>query len=170
MKAVITSETRKSVKKLVADEDVLKNLISDEVLPKECYWFIENEKCKNSSIIHILHSLFRIHLSANDHPKSGWGNPVRGTDVGIGDDIERLNRIYIIFRGILNPLTVSVESYIRLLDIMIEALTRLDPDAEFKEDFQVIVRKLASIELPTLTQTVVKRFFGFVNFLSYKRD
>nr|XP_034337105.1 uncharacterized protein LOC117692656 isoform X2 [Crassostrea gigas] len=170
MGAIITSETRKSVKELVADKNVLENLISDEVLPKECYWSIENVNCENSSIIHILHSLLRIHLNANDHPKSGWGNPVRETDFGIGDDIERLNRIYIIFRGISNPVTVSVESYIRLLDIMIEALPRLDPDAEFKEDFQIIVRKLTSIEIPTLTQTVVntvkKKVLGFVNRLS----
>lgn len=157
MGAIITSETRKSVKELVADKNVLENLISGEVLPKECYWSIENVKSENSSIIHILYSLIRIHLNANDHPKSGWGNPVRGTDIGIGDDIERLNRIYIIFRGISNPVTVSVESYIRLLDIMIEAFTRLDPDVEFKEDFQIIVRKLTSIEIPTLTQTVVNR-------------
>lgn len=168
MAAIITSETGKSVKELVDDENVLNNLISDEVFPKEYYWSTENENCKSSSIIHTSHSLLQIHLNANSHPKSGWGNPVRGTDVGTGDDIERLNRIFIIFRGISSPVELSVKSYIRLLDTMIETLTRLDPDAKFKENVEVLIKKLTSIKTPTLTQRVVKIISGFVNFFSYK--
>lgn len=53
-------------------------------------------------------------------------------DIGIGDDIERLYNIHSIVYGISDPDTVSVESYIRLLDIMVEALTRLDPGADLR--------------------------------------
>lgn len=151
MAAIITRVTGKSVQELVADENVLNNLISNNVMPIEYYWSIEKENGNSLFNILILHSLLKIHPDANYHPKSGWGNPVRGTDVGIGDDIERLNRIFIIFREISNPVTLSVESYIRLLDIMIEVLIRLDPDAKFKQDFKALVKKSTSIELSYLT-------------------
>lgn len=53
-------------------------------------------------------------------------------DIGIGDDIERLYNIHSIVYEISDLDTVSVESYIRLLDIMVEALTRLDPGADLR--------------------------------------
>lgn len=90
----------------------------------------------------IPYGLHRNYINEENFPKSGWGNPVRGTDIGFGDDVERLNRIQTIVRRISNPVTVSVESYIRLLDIMIKALTRLDPDDEFKEDIKAFATKI----------------------------
>lgn len=58
-------------------------------------------------------------------------------------------------------MTVFVKSYIRLLDIMIEALTRLDPDAEFEEDLNQLSYKLESIKTPYFTQRMRKKIGNF---------
>lgn len=50
--------------------------------------------------------------------------------------------IQTIVRGIAKPDTVSVESYIRLLDIMIKALTRLDPDGEFMDNIKAFAKEI----------------------------
>lgn len=57
-------------------------------------------------------------------------------DTGIVDDIDS---DHCLWNG--NPVTVSVGSYIRLLDIMIEAPIRLDSDAEFKKKESTCERK-----------------------------
>lgn len=95
-------------------------------------------------------------LDKKHHPKSGWGNPVCEKDTGTGDDIERLNWIQIFIREKSNTVTVSVEKYMELINIMAEALNRLDPDAEFNEDYKALFNKLTSIEIP-LTETVVSK-------------
>lgn len=95
-------------------------------------------------------------LDKKHHPKSGWGNPVCEKDTGTGDDIERLNWIQIFIREKSNTVTVSVEKYMELINIMAKALNRLDPDAEFNEDYKALFNKLTSIEIP-LTETVVSK-------------
>lgn len=55
-------------------------------------------------------------------------------------------------------MTVSIESYIRLLDIMVKALLRLDPGTEFKENYKLLSYKLKSIKSPNLTQAMVNKF------------
>lgn len=72
----------------------------------------ENE-CGTS--FHVSYCLHQIYLDKAQSPKSGSGIPVKGKDIGIGDDVERLNRIQTINRKISNPETLSVENYIRLL-------------------------------------------------------
>lgn len=64
-----------------------------------------------------------------------------------GDDVDRLYRIQTIVCGISNPVTVSVESYIRLFDILIEGLTRLDPGAEFKDDYKLLSHKASKTQI-----------------------
>lgn len=99
------------------------------MLPEESHRIIDSkaELC-------IPYALLQLYLDREQSPKSGWGNPVKKRDISIGDDIERLYRIWTIVRGIAVPDNVSVESYIRLFDIMFEAFTRLDPYDEFKND------------------------------------
>lgn len=86
----------------------------------------------HNNLFIISYNLLRIYLDEKYHPKSGWGNPVIEKDICIGDDIERLYNIHSVVCGISDPYTVSVESYIRMLDTMIEVLTRLDPDADLR--------------------------------------
>lgn len=57
-----------------------------------------------------------------------------------------------IIRGMSNPVTVSVKRYVRLLDIMIEALNRLDTGAELKEDYKLLSYEMKSIKNQTLTK------------------
>ncbi|XP_052716886.1 uncharacterized protein LOC128189352 [Crassostrea angulata] len=161
MAATITRETGKPVKILLNNLTVQEKNKLKAMLPEESHRILESETEHDNSI-HVSYGLHRIILNEEKSPKSGWGNPVRETDTGIGDDVDRLYRIQNIVQGIPNPVTVSVESYIRLLDIMIEALTRLDPDAEFKEDYKLLCCKLESIKNPNLTQTMLKTIKNIV--------
>lgn len=63
-------------------------------------------------------------------------------DIGIGDDIERLYNIYFIVYGILDFDIVFVESYIRLLDIMVEVFIRLD----FGVDLRIFNKEIICIK------------------------
>lgn len=140
METIITRTTEKSVNDLLADKTVVNSLV--DIMPDEFYFPKANVQCQKTLIR--LHSLLRINLDEKYHPKSGWGNPVIEKDTGIGDDIERLNRIRFIVCEISDrtPETVSVESYIKLLDIMVESLIRLDPDAKFKEKLKSLATEI----------------------------
>nr|XP_034299166.1 uncharacterized protein LOC117680747 isoform X2 [Crassostrea gigas] len=159
--ATITRETKNPVKIVLNNlSDQEKNKIK-AMLPEESHRVLES-KTEHDTSIHVSYGLHRIIHDEEKSPKSGWGNPVRETDTGIGDDVERLYRIQNIVQGITNPVTVSVENYIRLLDIMIKALIRLDPGAEFKEEYKLISYKLESIKNPK-TQTMLGKITEFVN-------
>nr|XP_034315214.1 uncharacterized protein LOC105346393 isoform X2 [Crassostrea gigas] len=160
MTATISRETGKPVKILLNNLTVQEKNKLKAMLPEESHRILES-KTKHDNSIHVSYGLHRIILDEEKSPKSGWGNPVRETDIGIGDDMERLYRIQTIVQGIPNPVTLSVESYIRLLDIMIKALIRLDPGAEFKEDYKLLSDKLESIKTPK-TQTMLGKITEFV--------
>lgn len=145
MTAVITRETGKSVKMLLnnlSDQDKSK---LKRVMPDESHRIFDS-KTEHATSSHVLYGLHQIFLDENHHPKSGWGNPVRNTDIDIGDDVERLHMIVTIFLGISDPVNVSVENYIRLLDIMFEALTRLNPGAEFEEDLKTFANEITCLK------------------------
>lgn len=124
MEAIITRITGKSIQELVPDETVKTTL--EENMPDEFCHSNENK------LFIISYSLLRIYLDEKYHQKSGWGNPVVEKDICIGDDIERLYNIHSVVCGISEPDIVSVESYIRMLDTMMEVLTWLDPDADLR--------------------------------------
>lgn len=60
------------------------------------------------TLFHVSYGLHQIYLDEAQSPKSGWGIPVKGKDIGIGDDVESLNRIQTINSKISNPKTLSV--------------------------------------------------------------
>lgn len=124
MEAIITRRTGKSIQELVADETVENTLA--EYMPEE--FCLPNA----NRLFIISYCLLRIYLDEKYHPKSGWGNPVIEKDICIGDDLERLYNIHSEVCGISDPDTVSLESYIRMLDTMMEVLTRLDPAADLR--------------------------------------
>lgn len=141
MAAVIKKMTGKTVRELLDNENVqekVENFLNDKTN------HIARKKDGEESI-HVSYALLRIFIDEKHHPKSGWGNPVKDKDIGIGDDIDRLFRIFTITEDISNPLLLSVESYHRVLDIMVETITRLDTDAQFKEDIQAFVLKYRSL-------------------------
>lgn len=147
--------TGKSVKTLLNSlSDQEKGKMKD-VVPEECHRILES-KAEYDNSFYVTYGLLRIFLNEKHHPKSGWGNQVSKKDIGIGDDIERLYSIGNFTREISDPVSVSVERYYKLLNIMKEALTRLDPGAEFKEDYKAIANKLTTINNPSLTQTMLK--------------
>lgn len=137
MTATITRKIGKSAETLLenlTDQD-RSNLI--EILPGESHRIIES-KTEHGISFYVSYGLLQIYLDKRQSPKSGWGNPVKGTDIGIGDDIERLYRIQNFVHNLANPDSVSVKGYFRLCDIMIKSLTRLDPYDEFKDEINAI--------------------------------
>lgn len=70
----------------------------------------------------------------------------KGENVGIGDEIERLYRIYLIVFELLNYLIKFVESYISLLDSMVKVLIRLEFNIECKEEIEIFVKKMENIK------------------------
>lgn len=156
MAAVIKKMTGKTVKELLYDKNVkmeVRNLLRDETIH-----IVHAEKGEDS--IHVSYALLRMFLDKEHHPISGWGNPVKDKDIDIGDDIDRLFRIFTITEKISNPNMLSVESYNRLLDIMVKAFTRLDlhVDAQFKEDIKAFILKCRST---SLTEKV-KNFIEYI--------
>lgn len=137
MTATITREIGKSAETLLenlTDQDKSKLI---EILLGESHRIIES-KTEHGISFYVSYGLLRIYLDEEQSPKSGWGNPVKGTDIGVGDDIERLYRIQIIVQDIANSDSLSVECYFRLLGIMIKSLKRLDPYDEFKDEINAI--------------------------------
>lgn len=144
--AVFTRETGKSAKMLLEKfTDQEKNKLKEEMSEESRHILDLEEEPERS--LHVLYGLHRLFLDEKLHPKSGWGNPVREIDIGVGDDVERLHRIYsTIESNIQNPVNVSIESYTRLLDIIIKALKRMDHVAEFEKklkklDYNIILRQ-----------------------------
>lgn len=144
--AVFTRETGKSAKMLLEKfTDQEKNKLKEEMSEESRHILDLEEEPERS--LHVLYGLHRLFLDEKLHPKSGWGNPVREIDIGVGDDVERLYRIYsTIESDIQNPVNVSIESYTRLLDIIIKTLKRLDPVAKFEKklkklDCKIILRQ-----------------------------
>lgn len=118
MAGIITRNTEngKSVKILLNNLTDQDNSKLKEALSEELYCVLELKEERKTSNHILIYGLHRIYIDEEHLPESGWGNSITGTD--IGDDVERLYRIQTIVREIPNPVTVSVESYIRLLDIM----------------------------------------------------
>ena len=79
---VITRTVGRTSEELLADEAVKNKLKT--ILPEEIRRFLLNQEGVTS--IHVLYGL--IQLYSGKEPKSGWGNPVKGSDIGIGDDVE----------------------------------------------------------------------------------
>lgn len=157
MTAVITKITEKTVEELLNDENVQNKL--ENILDIGTKHIPHTEK--GNASIHVLYALLRIHLDEKHHPKSGWGNPVKDKDIGIGDDIDRLYRIFTITEKIPRYNIVSVENYNRLLDIMIKTCTRLDShvDGQCNEDIKAFTSECRSTSL-TEKMNNIKEYFS----------
>ena len=139
---------------LLTDETVQINL--KRILPVQSHHLLTGQ-----TSIHALYGL--IQLYSSKEPKSCWGNPVKGSDTGIGDDVDRLYRIFRIREEISNPVAISVDNYTRLFYVLLSALTRLDSDGAFKDKHKVLADNLKTISNSTLMQSAYKRFISLLN-------
>lgn len=156
MVAIITKMAGKSVQELTADKQVRNRW--KEIMHKEVHHILNSPECEKS--INVAYGLLRIELEKEQYSQSGC----KGENVGIGDEIERLYRIHLTVSELPNYLTKSVESYTSLLDSMVKALTRLEPNTECKEEIETFVKKIENIKCQSFTQTVlntVKKFFSY---------
>lgn len=162
MAAVIKKTTGKTVKELSDDKNVQKKV--QNLLQEGNTHISYTNEWKDS--IHVLYALLRIFLDEKHHPKSGWGNPVKDEDIGIGNDIDRLYRIFTITEKIPRYNIVSVENYNRHLDIMIKTCTRLDShvDGQCKEYIKAFTSECRSTSLTekmnNIKEYISTYFFG----------
>lgn len=108
MTSSITRMTGKSVKTLMDNLTDHEKTKLKEVLPEVSHRILDS-KAKHGTSFYVSYGLHRIYLDKEHFQKSGWGNPVSGKNIGIGDDIERLYRIQTFGSGISNPVTISVK-------------------------------------------------------------
>ena len=148
---VITRTAGKTPTELLADEAVSNKLKT--ILPENCHRILLNQTERETSI-DVLYGL--IQLYPGKEPKSGWGNPVKGNDTEISDDVERLHRSFHICKEILNPVAISVNNYARLCGIMLTALTRLDSEGKLEDKYKVLAYKLKAIINPNWSQSVYR--------------
>ena len=168
---VIARTVGRTPEELLADEAVRRKLKT--ILPIESHHFLfSHRECGTS--IYVLYGL--IQLYSGEEPKSGWGKPVKRSDIGIGDDVERLYRVFSICKNISNPVTISVDNYTRLIDRILTACTRLDtaselqdPYGEYKDSsgalkvkYKVLADKLKAIINPTWSQSFNKAIYRFI--------
>lgn len=153
--AVFKKETGKSAKMLLKNlKDQEKDKLN-EVMPEKCRRILDSEEEREKSL-HVSYGLHRIYLDEKHQPKSGWGNPVKETDFGIGDDVERLYSLYTTIEDeIQDPVKVSIESYTRMLDIIVKALTRLDLGAELNKKLKKLEYKIILTKAKNYKKAVI---------------
>lgn len=164
MAATIRRLTGRSVETLFKDLTDQEESKLKETLSEDFNRIFESKEERKKSV-HVLYSLLKFVLEEERCPKSGWGTPVWGKNLGIGDDIERLYRIQTIFREISNPTQIPVKGYTRLLDIMYKALIRIDRNVDSKEDFKTVVQMLKQIKNQGPTQIILKQITEISNLL-----
>ena len=150
---VITRTVGKTPEALLSDETVItdlktKKINNENVLPENCHRFLSCQKESRTSIdVHF----GLIKLLSNKNPKTGWGTPVKGSDIEIGDDVERLHRVFFIFKEISKPADISLKNYVYLLRKILTACTRLGPDdGTLDNNCQEFFDKLEAIINPNL--------------------
>ena len=148
---VITRNVGKTPTELLANEAVTSELKT--ILPEICHRFLLSQTERETSI-NVLYGL--IQLYSGKEPKSGWGNPVKGNDTEISDDVERLYRSFHICQEISNPVVISVNNYARLYGIMLTALTRLDSEGKLKDKYKFLADKLKAIKIQNWSQSVYR--------------
>lgn len=149
--AVITRTTGKSIAELVDDETVRNKMKAMEPI------FLKSS-LKPWESIRVLNALLTIFLKEEDSPKSGWTTQPSERDTGIGDDVVRLlNCIMLFSQETKNIGNIYVESYIRQLDNLIGAVTRLDTDAKFENENIKLAYEIEAIKNRRLTKTIMKK-------------
>lgn len=136
METIITRMTGKSVKKSVANERVINTWT--ENLPDDFYRPIANAKCQNSFNILWKIVQFTSNLSWCKISSKFWMWKSRHRYWRWHRKNAHMYNIHSIIYGISGPMTVSEAIKPRLLDIMIEVLTRLDHDAKFKKHLKAL--------------------------------
>lgn len=148
--AVITRTTKKSIAELVDDETVRNEMKAIEPI------FLMNSLEPGESV-RVLNVLLKISLKKENSPQSGWTTQPSERDTGIGDDVVRLlNCIMLFSQETKNIGNIYVESYIRQLDNLIGAVTRLDTDAKFENENIKLAYKIEAIKNRRLTKPIMK--------------
>ncbi|XP_056007087.1 uncharacterized protein LOC130050753 isoform X2 [Ostrea edulis] len=136
------------------------------VLPKE-YHSALDPKSEDRHSIPVCYSILKVSLSAEHQPKSGWDQKVKDTDTGIGDDIERVIRAYTLSREIHTPEEISVNGYVRLFEMIMGAVERLDRKGKCSEYYREIVRRWGNIQRKWWVMGKWTTFTNFIKKWSY---
>ncbi|XP_056007105.1 uncharacterized protein LOC125664403 [Ostrea edulis] len=112
--------------------------------------------------IPVCYTILQLSLSVEHRSKSGWGKKVKDTDTGVGDDVERVHQVHTLSRGIQNPEEISVDGYVRLFEMLIGAVERLDIKGKCSEDYREIVRRWENIQRKLWMKDKWKTFTNFI--------
>lgn len=144
LRLVVTRTVGRTPEILLDDETVQTDLIKE--LPENCHRILSSPT-ENRTSIHVLYVLMRLY--SNEKPKDGWGKPVKKSYIGIGDDVDRLLRVFSIFKPISNPAEISLENYRILLKILLKTCLRLEPDdAALQNKYKEFYDKIKVITKP----------------------
>ncbi|XP_056007095.1 uncharacterized protein LOC125664388 [Ostrea edulis] len=146
-------------------QDELKMASVKTVLPPEYHSAIDSDSEYRRSIP-VIYTILQVSLSEDHQPKSGWGQKVKDTDTGVGDDIERVYQAHTLHREIQNPEEIYVDGYVRLFEMLIGAVKRLDIKGKCNEDYREIVRRWENIQRKLWVKDKWKTFTNFIKKLS----
>ncbi|XP_056007289.1 uncharacterized protein LOC130050773 [Ostrea edulis] len=131
------------------------------VLPTEYHSAVDSDSEYRNSIP-VCYTILQLSLSAEHEPKSGWGQRVEDLDTGVGDDVERVYQAHTLSREIHNPEEISVDVYVRLFEMLIGAVERLDIKRKCSEDYREIVRRWDTIQRKLWVKDRWKTFTNFI--------
>lgn len=148
LRLVVTRTVGRTPEELLNDETVKTDLIKE--LPENCHRILSSPT-ENRTSIHVLYVLMRLY--SNEKPKDGWGKPVKKSYIGIGDDVDRLLRVFSIFKSISSKAEISLQNYRNLLKILMETCLRLEPDdAALQNKYKEFFDKMKVVIDPSLLE------------------
>ncbi|XP_056007046.1 uncharacterized protein LOC130046607 isoform X2 [Ostrea edulis] len=142
-------------------QDETKKALIKSVLPPEYHSAIETE-AEYRNAIPVMYAILQVALDEEHQPKSGWGQRVKDSDTGVGDDVERVYQACTLSREIHNPEEISVDGYERLFDMLIGPVERLDIKGKCSEDYREIVRRWENIQRKLCVKDKGTTFTNFI--------
>jgi hypothetical protein len=142
-------------------QDNSKKDLVKALLPPE-YHSVLDYKYEYRNSIPVCYAILHLSLSAEHQPKSGWGQKVKDTDTGLGDDVERVHQVHIMSREIDNSEKISSDGYGRLFEMLVGAMERLDVKGKCSEDYRDIVRRWENIQRKQWVMDKLKTFTNFI--------
>ncbi|XP_056007039.1 uncharacterized protein LOC125664393 isoform X3 [Ostrea edulis] len=141
-------------------KDESKKALLKSALPPEFHSAHDFESEYRHSIP-VMYAILHVSLSEKQ-PKSGWGQKVKDTDTGVGDDVERVYRAHTLSREIQNAENISVDGYVRLFEMLIGAVERLDIKGKCSEDYREIVKRWGNIQRKLWVKDKLTTFTNFI--------
>jgi hypothetical protein len=134
------------------------------VLPPEYHAAVYPEAEYRKSVP-VMYAILQLSLGAEHQPKSGWGQEVKDTDTGVGDDVERVYQVHTLRREIQDAKKISADGYEKLFEMLIGAAERLNIKGKCSEEYKEIARRWEKIKKKQWVMDKWKTTDSFTNFV-----